>query len=269
MPNFNATTLQSAMEDNIRQKFSYLADRLNSMQVHRTEGLHYVDCGLESDTFNTVFGAPSPENVALVTSYYQERNYPAAWWLAPSVPSGAQKLLRDQLWILEECDIGMYLPMINMPLPKAYSIVKIKPCITIHEYHDFGKILSSIFERNPLEAQNVAYVYNQLAPLPKTVLPNLELFIGYEEEEPVSTVALFFTNTIAGIFDLATHPQKRRQGYGSAMLSAALHLAQKRSVEFCVLQASPQGLSLYKNLGFKPLGEFHVWSNSNTLPHTE
>jgi len=139
------------------------------VKVHRTEkGVSYVDCGLPSNTFNTVFGRPSPESASHITADYQEKSYPAAWWLTPSASTPeAKEFLRDQIWI----------------------------------------------------------------------------------------------------FDLATHPSKRQQGYGHAMFSAALRLIKSRGVEFCVLQASPHGVNIYPHFGFKPLGEFHVWSNKNTLVH--
>lgn len=67
------------MSDNIQKKFISLADQLSAMKVKQLNELQYVDCGMNSDTFNTVFGLPdSMAEIDQVTQYYKEEKKPAA-----------------------------------------------------------------------------------------------------------------------------------------------------------------------------------------------
>jgi ribosomal protein S18 acetylase RimI-like enzyme len=104
-----------------------------------------------------------------------------------------------------------------------------------------------------------------MANLPQNAISDLDLFIGYEGDQAVFTSGVFFTEGVGSVFDISTRPEKRCKGYGTALFFAALQRIQERGVKLSVLQASPDGLSLYERAGFDKLGTFQVWSNRNTL----
>lgn len=267
MKQYGEPAIKKLMSANIRAKFACLAAKINSMSVHTLGDIQYVDCGNRSDTFNTVFGLPvDHHDILTVTQYYQTRNYPAAWWL-PTTDHGFKQGLQGAGWSLEECDIGMYLilPQV-LSTASAVADLVIKRCCTAEEFDHFGQVLSAIFAPdNPLEAENVQNIYQQVGHLPATDLGDIELLVGYERSVPIATAALFFSNdnNIVGIFDVATHPAKRHRGYGSALFQAALRRAKDKGAELCVLQASPDGLTIYQRAGFKSLGIFEVWNLSS------
>ena len=55
------------------------------------------------------------------------------------------------------------------------------------------------------------------------------------------------------------------KGYGSAMFYTALIEAKNQGFNVGVLQASPDGLNIYKRFGYKEICEFNVWSNQQSL----
>jgi GNAT superfamily N-acetyltransferase len=58
---------------------------------------------------------------------------------------------------------------------------------------------------------------------------------------------------------VATLPDRRGERLASAVLAHALHEAEQRGRTTTSLQASKLGQSIYARLGFKPLGEIHLY----------
>jgi len=63
---------------------------------------------------------------------------------------------------------------------------------------------------------------------------------------------------VAGLYGVATVPQARRLGIGSAMTAWPVHEARAEGATLAVLQAAPDGAALYARLGFASCGEFAV-----------
>ncbi|WP_225969930.1 GNAT family N-acetyltransferase [Pectobacterium parvum] len=266
MININEVNVSFYMSDNISEKFSSLARQLPDMQVRYLNGLQYIDCGKRSDTFNTVFGTPtSQEDITHITQYYRQRNMPAAWWFAEPTTVIAE-LLEQAGWCHEENDVGMYFPL-TAPIPACPKKVLscIEYCDSPVRFRDFGQVLSAIFEPgNPVEAENIRAIYQAAGEHCTRLDEHLIQLVGYLDGVPVSTATLYLKDNVAGVFDIATPEKWRRQGFGSEMFHSALQLALKKQAKICVLQASPDGLNIYKKSGFKISGKFEVWNLSAT-----
>lgn len=249
------------MSNNMLAKFSVFAGRVPGVSVHHLGRIQYVDCGLQSDTFNTVFGWPADVvDIETVTRHYREEGKPAAWWLPCSSAEISDKLQRAG-WAYEEYDVGMYLDPLVPLSAQLSSLSRVEYCDTAERFQDFGRVLSSIFEPgNPGEAENVRSIY-QVAGEHRDKLPDdLIQLIGYADEQPVSAATVYLTGSVAGIFDIATPEHRRNRGFGSEIFQQALRVAHQRGANACVLQASPDGLNIYKRQGFVPSGSFEVWN---------
>lgn len=84
----------------------------------------------------------------------------------------------------------------------------------------------------------------------------LRFFVGYEGAQPVSCAMACIGEREVGIYAVATLPDRRGKGYGSALtltaLAAAPHLP-------AVLEASDFGQPIYQRLGFQTIGEYTLW----------
>jgi hypothetical protein len=93
---------------------------------------------------------------------------------------------------------------------------------------------------------------------PATILQDRSMtsWIGRVAGRPVAAAMSYRANGAIGIFGVTTIASARRRGYGTAMTRAAI-LADSRLPS--VLAPSPEAESMYKRLGFRPVGELRKW----------
>lgn len=77
------------------------------------------------------------------------------------------------------------------------------------------------------------------------------LFIGLVDGHPVAASRLFCAAGVAGIYHVATVPEARGQGIGTAMAVAAARAGRERGYRAGILTASGEGHSIYRRLGFQ------------------
>lgn len=259
------TVIQS-MEGNIAKKLQYLPERIKGMHVLGIDDTVVVDSGLPSDTFNTAYGGKVGDKTALdVMNYYQTKNYPMAWWIGPDTAKCPNHVssLESAGFVHDEFDAGMFCRLDQMNA-KDYQFptdLKINFCTEPKHFNAFGNVLASIFD--PVD-EHVKQFYQMVSNVPAKDRQDIKLFVGYVDGRAVSTSALFLTD-VAGVYDISTRPEMQRRGYGAAMTYTALKYAKDQGMQHAVLQASPDGLNIYKRFGFKEVCDFNVWSNKNTI----
>lgn len=76
-------------------------------------------------------------------------------------------------------------------------------------------------------------------------------FQGTMGGRPVATSILVLHDGLAVIWLVATLPEERGKGIGTAMTTRMLLIAKELGYDYVVLQASESGLPVYEGLGFK------------------
>jgi GNAT superfamily N-acetyltransferase len=82
-------------------------------------------------------------------------------------------------------------------------------------------------------------------------------YVAYVNGKVVGSATAADVEDVVGIFGVATLPQARRRGIGSALTARAMQDAAP-AVEHAFLQATGDGFGLYRSMGFRVLGEWVV-----------
>ncbi|NPV65729.1 MAG: GNAT family N-acetyltransferase [Anaerolineae bacterium] len=86
-------------------------------------------------------------------------------------------------------------------------------------------------------------------------------FALYRGDALVATaIATVYGRERAWIGGVITHPDHRRQGLATRLMTVALDYLQARSVPHVLLDASEQGRPLYEALGFRPIYSIEIWA---------
>ncbi|MEW2427679.1 GNAT family N-acetyltransferase [Micromonospora sp. NPDC047644] len=74
----------------------------------------------------------------------------------------------------------------------------------------------------------------------------------------VATAVAWISHGLVTLYFVGTQPAQRRRGIGAAMTRAALTLAAERGARTAALTSTAVAESVYRSLGFRPVGEFRL-----------
>lgn len=248
-------------------KTSYIAQFVHGMSVKETKDYVAVDCGLPADTFNIITLRNNNlveeiEGLYKEVEYYNQKKFPMSIWLWDEEQEHAIKSKLIKLGLKETehniamvADLKTISPAINMPvgftIQQASSPGQIKR---------FGETLANLFGTSE-EGIHVQAFYNQISTFDLWNSENMKLYLGLYEDEVVTVGSLVCSENSIGIYDIATKEGMRGQGFGSTMFNFLLQEAKQLKATQCVLQASPDGINIYKKYGFQAVGKMTVFEN--------
>ncbi|WP_237980441.1 GNAT family N-acetyltransferase [Bacillus thuringiensis] len=257
--------------DNFTYKTSYIARELHGMHVKETKDYIAIDCGLPADTFNIITLLNNDltegiEKLYKVVNNYNQKKLPMSVWFwndrhEQTIKSELIKLgLKEaEQNIAMVADLKTIHPTINMPVGFTIQIAS-----SAGQIKKFGETLANLFGTSE-EGRHVQAFYYQTASFDLWNSENMKLYIGLYKGEVVSVGSLVCTKESIGIYDIATKEEMRGKGFGSTMFNYLLQEAKELKVAQCVLQASPDGINIYKKAGFQSVGKMSVYENRHLI----
>ena len=188
-----------------------------------------------------------------------DRRVPMLWWTGPaSTPADLVGRLERRGFVTEPA-FGMAAALESMPtLPRDRDITveavddartlavwRRVLCGAFGAPHSFGEAFADLVTVMGLDAASP-----------------FKHFLGRVQGEPAATCSVFFGAGVAGIYDVATLPERRRRGLGAAVTRAAAAEAAARGYRMAILHSSTTGAAMYRALGFDDvclIGQ-HVWA---------
>jgi GNAT superfamily N-acetyltransferase len=124
------------------------------------------------------------------------------------------------------------------------------------ELMKYKEVFISLFEGTP-EKDALESYFNKFSQM--QIGLGVQMFVGYlNENMPVTTGLLIESKDSYGIYDVMTKEAFRGKGYGSEMFQFLLNQTKDKEKPV-VLQASEDGINIYKRFGFIDVGEMVVF----------
>ena len=99
-----------------------------------------------------------------------------------------------------------------------------------------------------------------LSEIIASIEPEAGLFVHESDDKPLASAICVHDGDLAGLFEIATDADERRQGHARRLVQSALKWARQRGARYAWLQVeadNPPALGLYRSLGFDEIYRYH------------
>jgi ribosomal protein S18 acetylase RimI-like enzyme len=253
------------VEANLRDSFRVLASHRPTGEVREYPGVTIASAGVTFQMFNAAFlSTPvASENelerrVVQAATHFNTRSLDWACWVCESWLDGSLRRRARHVFRNLHLHLSVELPgMIaeellppEHPLP-SMEMRRVRGKGTRDDFCAVGSVCFNV----PLDWFREVFQGRE-------VWDEFAAWVGYVEEEPVTTAATVTGSGVVGIYNVATLPGHQRRGYGEAVLRYALDRArEEHGVTRSILQSTAQGFQLYQRMGYRTVTRVAVYSS--------
>jgi ribosomal protein S18 acetylase RimI-like enzyme len=253
LDDFSTAALAGAIKGNLYEFFRYF-EHSSKAEMHHESGLVYWHTRIQHPWFNGVVSNRLPANQAgpkiqEIMAYFKSRGVTGfTWWIQSEVePGELGRQLLTSGFVYRKNTPGMAVDLMKLnergTYPKGLRIERVKDFSTLMKW---ARTMTAGFPLPESWENDMLSLFLDVGfDLP------LRHYLGYLNGRPVSTASLFLGAGVAGIYNIATVFEARKQGVGAALTLAPLREARKMGYRVGVLQSSEMGFGLYKELGFE------------------
>jgi ribosomal protein S18 acetylase RimI-like enzyme len=254
-----------AVADNLRQSFRVVAESRAPGEIRELRGVSIASAGVTFQMFNAAFlsspvatEAELSQRILLPSVHFNARGLEWAYWVCEDwLEHRARRRSRqvfegqglrhtvDLPGMVAEC----ILPPVK-PLPRL-EIRRVGDAATRDAFCAIGPVCFHVPVPWFREVFDNDCVWERFAG-----------YVGYVDEEPVSTAATVIGGGAVGVYNVATMPEQQRRGYGEAVMRHALAEARREhGIERTILQSTPAGHRLYQRMGFRTVTNVAVYAS--------
>lgn len=209
-------------------------------------GIDFATCnGVMEKNENRI---PTEEEIDRTIEVFSAKKLPFIWW------SSAQ-ILENKGFQFGGTLTGIALDISqNIPAkPSSSSHLKVKIVQSEADVRTFTELGANTFGMNASTKEQFLSVNTAVMEQGEQVH-----FLAYFDEIPVGTASLSTCNSSAGVWNLVTLPEYRKQGVGAALVHACLVEAKNHQYDHVMAILMPKGMAwgLFAKLGFKEACKF-------------
>jgi GNAT superfamily N-acetyltransferase len=197
-------------------------------------------------------------NIEKALSRFKEKGVPGNWHVGPATtPADIETALLSHGFKMPEIEPGMAIDLSTLkdsPLPDGLVIESINSTEHLDGYVEVGLRGFGI----PDFLKNTFLDIMQGTEL--NLDSSVQSYLGFLNGKPVGISSVCYGAGVAGIYRVATIPDSRGKGIGTALTLRPLMDARKKGYRIGILQSSEIGYSVYEKIGFREYCKLKVYT---------
>ncbi len=235
------------------------------MELHDGPEMTWTLTDVPFAFFNNVFGArlaaeAAPAAIEQAKARAAGRNVPMFWWTGSTMrPADLPSTLEAAGFAHTFDAVGMAMRLSDVADAPAPPGVTIGEALDGAGLRSWSRVCTGVYGFPDFAAAAWLEMHQAIPLGPRQPYRHFVAGLG---GEPVATASVYMGEGVAGISSVATVDAARGKGIGSAVTAAALRAARDAGYRIGVLFSSPDGLGMYRRLGFRRycMGGCYAWS---------
>jgi ribosomal protein S18 acetylase RimI-like enzyme len=188
-----------------------------------------------------------PERIARAARRFDAYGRPLTFRMSPLAGETLSAHFDAEGWSRFDESMVMRLDLARAPVDGAIDQIPLR---------DIGRFIGASIKVHESDAAQRP----GLSEIIGAIQPEVGLFALERGDEPLATLICVHDGDLAGLFEIATARQARREGHGRNLILSALKWARLRGARQAWLQVEADNapaLSLYGSLGFAKVYDYH------------
>lgn len=253
------------VSENLRQSFRTVAASRAAGENRELRGVSIASAGVTFQMFNAAFlsgpvdtDAELTQRILLAETHFRTRGLEWAYWVCDDWLSGRVRKRSRRAFEAQGLRHSVDLP--GMVAERMAPPVRGLPELDVRRVED-GPVRDAFCAIGALCFHVPPAWFNQVFDN-SGVWRGFAGYVGYYDEEPVSTTAIVLGGDAIGVYNVATVPSQQRHGFAEALMRRAVEDARRRSgIERVVLQSTAAGYKLYQRMGFRTVTNVAVYAS--------
>lgn len=250
------------IDDNFYQHSWKIPAQTDGMNVHHLENISYVNSGMSCDTFNIIHvhgNALQKNEIEEAVHHFRSRGLAYCIWINnENLSSDAKAILSNMDVAQQNAEEGMVLNLSNYPAVTSNQHDNIEVVSSKGQLKEYARVIAENW--SPPDQHVISY-YDTTSDQYLAEKNKIILLIYYHDGKPASTVEMFpSSNEIIGLYGFATLEAFRGLGIGTSLMTFVLNKAKELGYKHAILQASEDGIGIYRKFGFKELTTYFEYA---------
>jgi GNAT superfamily N-acetyltransferase len=263
LKDLSALSLATAIEANLFEFFK-LFHQWPRAEVHDNPDMLWIITDIPFPLFNSVFRARLSDPDAAIEAAIdrcRHRHVPMMWWTGPSTQPTKLGITLEEFGFTGEEVAGMAADLRSLPRDvSAPAGLVMRRVADIEVMKEWCHVFCAGFEMPDFVGEALLDLCRSIGFDSQATVRH---YVAWLNDEPVSTSSMFLGAGVAGIYNVATVPEARRKGIGSAATLMPLQEAHTLGYQIGILHSSRMGVNIYHALGFREYCRIvqYVWLN--------